>query len=226
MKTQKWLFILVVLFLMLASCTSQPKVTKPSQVLTSIPVQTTDTLLPTNTTVVTLPATATFTLMPSETMAITATQGPKFASFTVFNMVPEANGTLTLGLLVPGLKESLKVVIDSKQFFCVMDPAYLGRLFCTGPILHYEKSLVIKFMSLKGDFIAYEGTLVLPEPAALVPTLPACDPKTWCPDRGVKFHCETEVRTWYEPTCTVSTCVDLCGYCYSVDTCGNSKPKQ
>ena len=179
----------------------------------------TNTLAPTATT----PPIATFTLAPTHTETVTATQGPEFSKFNAFSFAKKTTELMMIGIQVPGLKKTLNITVNGKKFICGMDAAYPEKIFCTGPMLPIEKLLPIQFVSVTGDFVAFEGTITIP-PVQENSSTPLVNSDNWCPERGKNVTCETENRTWYSPPCVVSSCFDACGYYYSIDTCQNSTP--
>ena len=93
-----------------------------------------------------------------------------------------------------------------------------NRMYCNGPYYPAGKSVTLDFYLQDGANPVFQTAYVVnPSMTATV------DPSTLtlanCPVRGINPHCETEHRIADNGACTVSTCVDSCGYWYSVDTC-------
>jgi len=95
-------------------------------------------------------------------------------------------------------------------------------MFCIGPEFPHNRKVELAFYApkattepiFKTDYLI--APIKTPTPEGYIPPGDAN-----CPVRGINASCETEIRgeTWPGGPCIVSTCVDSCGYWYSIDTC-------
>jgi hypothetical protein len=216
-----FVIVLVISSLFLAACGSGifPKSTPTSSAVpptwTSVPSETpkpTQTLEPS----ATATFTSTATLPPTAT--ITPTPAPEFAKFKVFSFEFPTFGS-RIGILIPGLKSLVKVTMDGKSFDCTMDDLYKEKMFCVGPTLPMDKDIKVLFSLPGNNQPLYEGYTYLASSLFITPIPPGVN-MDLCADRGKNVSCETEIRenNAGEP-CKVSTCVDACGYFYSINTC-------
>ncbi len=209
----------------LAGCSSPtplpPTPEPPSPTPTAVPP--THTAVPSQTPLPSATASATLTPEPTLTPTITLTPTP-LADFTKFKMVSVAKKDygFQMAIQVPGLQNPTKVVIGTQEYMCIIDPAYPERMFCSGPEVLLNTNMDIFFYSLADNALLHQGVIYIPS-SIFFSYPPGID---WgaCPDRGKNVSCETENRVWFDPPCIVSTCVDACGYFYSIDTCQMSTP--
>jgi hypothetical protein len=123
---------------------------------------------------------------------------------------------------IPGIKENYRLVANQVPFTCNYAEKYANKLYCTGPVIRPYTEVSLVFLPLKGsDTPIFEtkyqmGSMTTP--TIPVETLKASNP-TNCPQHGVNVRCETEYRKNEGSCCIVATCVDACGYYFSVDTC-------
>jgi hypothetical protein len=185
--------------------------------------QPTNTQIPTETPSPTVIPSATATLLPTLTPTETLSPTP-VADFTKFKLlsVGKKEFGFQLVIQVPGLQSLADVQVAGKPFTCQIESTFPDRLYCNGPELKMDKELQIQFISKAGAPL-YSGFIFIPKSIFGFQYPEGID---WdaCPERGQSVSCETENRTWFEPPCVVSTCVDKCGYFYSIDTCKQSTP--
>lgn len=210
--------VLLVVMVTMAACSPAAAPAATQTVALPAPSETTlptDTVVPTFTSTVTSSPLPTLTFTP--TITFTATAG--VANFQVYSVGQQANG-MAIYFKIPGLKEAYKVVIDSnKDYSCFLDERYPERLFCYGPNIQLDENLPISFYPMGSNEAVYTGTINIPKAIFSTP-LPVGAARTWCPQRGEHVTCETENRLNLQgEPCIVSTCFDLCGYYYSINTC-------
>lgn len=224
-KKLLFLVLAIIMLVALPACSAfapQPTVT-PTALPPTATVAPSQTPVPSETPQPT--ATATLTLTPTETLVPTATETPTpmvdFPKFRLISVDKKA-GEMSLIFQIPGIKDVVPVKMDGKSLFCQVVAEYADRLFCQGPEFRIDSEMPVQFLNADGS-VAYAGTVFIPS-TIFAPTLPAMADMDACPDRGKNVSCETEDRVWFDPPCVVSTCVDACGYYYSIDTCKNSTP--
>jgi hypothetical protein len=171
----------------------------------------------------TLAPTATATTIPTitQTPPPTATSTPSvnYAQYKLLSVSLQPYGML-LGFQIPGLTDPLITRINNQLFKCVVDTKYPERMFCSGSALPLDKYLDIMFYNEDGADPIYTGQLIVASKIFAAPTPANKDMKNACPDDLESVKCETENRTDNAGNpCKVSTCVNRCGYLYSVNTC-------
>lgn len=123
---------------------------------------------------------------------------------------------------VPGIKENYRLDVSGIAYKCNLYPNLPDRIFCYGPQLPPYSQVKLSFLPVNGgtDPVYQVDYLIMPFKAPTVDprTIVAANPLT-CPVRGVNVSCETEYRILGDGYCIVATCVDTCGYYYSVQTC-------
>ncbi len=172
-----------------------------------------NTLLPTVTP--TLPLTSTPTVTSS------ATPRPVFAGFQV-DFVEYAYYGMQFAFKIPGIQQNYRLLANGISFKCTLYEKYPDKLYCTGPAIKPLTEIAFSFLPLAGSEVpVFEtkyklGSMITP--TINLETLAASNPTT-CPQHGVNVRCETEYRKIASGCCVVATCVDACGYYFSVDTC-------
>jgi hypothetical protein len=171
----------------------------------------------------TLALTNTSTTIPSATLpptpTATFTPAANYAQFKLLAVSKEPYGML-LGFQIPGLTDPLITRINTQLFKCTMDAKYPERMFCSGPALPLDKYLDILFYAVDGADPVYTGQLIIASQIFKAPTPANIDMSNACPEDLASVSCETENRTDKAGNpCKVSTCVNRCGYLYSVNTC-------
>jgi len=217
MMKSRFLFSLAILvILVLSSCSTAAPSAAPT-----LPPTATIPAVPSIT--VTLPPTATSapTITPLPTMTftptVTVTQGAEFGAATIKSIGPHKMGMM-LTLEVPGLNHLYKLKILDKLYTCSAVAQYPDRMYCYGPLFETGQYQEIAFLEPDSDVEAFRGSFLVPNLNS--PTsMPAGDPRTWCPERGQNVTCEVECRIGPNGPCIVATCFDACGYYYSVHTC-------
>jgi hypothetical protein len=185
----------------LASATTIPSKTqkpKPTSILTDTPA-------PTST----------------KTPTSTSTPTPVFSSFSVEFAETTSYGML-LGFQIAGVKDVYRLEVDGVAYNCSLSAKAPDHLYCYGQPFKSGKSVTLVFYQPTGDKIPiYQTTykVMLIDTPTLSPDDLIAAGKA-CKIRGVHVTCESEYRKMTDTTyCEVATCVDLCGYYYSVDTC-------
>lgn len=231
MKTKFFICILFVVALMvLSACDATPTSTltptplfTKTQTITEIP-RPTATLQPSYTAFSPSPTTTrTPSLTPTLTLTATMTPHPVFADFQVEYSEYTYYGML-IGFRIPGIKENYRLTVDGIDYPCTLNDKSPDHLYCHGPQLEKGRSVKLVFLPLKGDNTPlYETTYIIApmSTATLDPqALATAADGDKCAVRGIHVTCETEYRNNGEGGyCIVATCVDLCGYYYSVHTC-------
>jgi hypothetical protein len=171
----------------------------------------------------TVAPTATETIVPTETEtpmpSATSTPSVQYAQYKLLSVSQQPYGML-LGFQIPGLKEPLITRINTQLFKCTMEEKYPERMFCSGPALPLDKNLDVVFYAADGSDPVYTGELIIASQIFKAPTPANIDGSNACPDDLDSVTCETENRTDNAGNpCKVSTCVNRCGYLYSVNTC-------
>ncbi len=166
--------------------------------------------------------TSTPTVLPTDTATVTpsGTPRPTFAGFTVEYAQPASYGLL-IGFIIPGIKENYRLTVNDVVYTCELNTKAPDRLYCYGPQFVQGTTVKLVFMPLTGDNTPVFQTsykLILIGTPTLNPTA-LYEAGKACKIRGVHVTCETEYRRNGDTYCIVSTCVDLCGYYKSVDTC-------
>lgn len=214
---KRFFALLAVLFLVtltLAACTTPT----PAPTFTPAP---TDTATPQPSATLLPILTDTPTPLPTATLTATATWTPTpTPDFSQVRVTAQDYRAATSNYLIilafPGIKEPYLTRLNGNSYNCVLDENYPDQYFCVGPITGYMKPVAAEF-TRPGEttpfFTGYIGGYPFPEPTPL----PVGAPDTWCPLRGQHITCEPEYYTKYD--CWITTCYDLCGYYYSVDTC-------
>jgi hypothetical protein len=224
------LLVIAIVMALLPACTTatvppaQPTAIAPatalptsSQVPTQVPTSTqAPTPVPTDT-----PApTSTNTPVPS------VTPTPAFAGFSV-EFAESTTYGLVLGLTIPGVKDIYRLDVNDVAYTCSLSAKVPDHLYCYGKPFKQGETVSLAFYPPTGDKtpifqttykIVLSGTPTL-SPDDLIAAAKACK------IRGVHITCETEYRRSGDSYCEVSTCVDLCGYYYSVDTCPQGAEK-
>jgi hypothetical protein len=229
MKTRSLIYIFFVAALVvLSACNVAPTPTTltPTPPLTQTPAITetprpSATLVPSYTA---LPPSPTATITPSFTPTLTATLTPQpvFAGFQVEYAQLTYYGML-MAFRIPGIKVNYRLTIGGVDYPCDLNDKSPDHLYCHGPQLKNGQSAKLVFLPLKGDNTpVYETTylVTLLNTATVSPDMLATLGGDKCAVRGVHVTCETEYRNDGKGGyCIVATCVDLCGYYYSVHTC-------
>jgi len=138
----------------------------------------------------------------------------EYTQFTSYGML--------MGFHIPGIKENYRLQVNGVDYQCNLNDKAPDRLYCNGQQVKAGQTVKLAFLPLKGD-----NSPVFETSYQVVPYVTlTIDPRTLvaggvdaCAARGVHVTCETEYRNNGDTYCIVSTCVDLCGYYYSVDTC-------
>ena len=214
-----FLTLLLVAVVPACSAVAQPTPTptfEPPTATVVLPSETpkpTFTLAPTDTSTTILSA----TLPPPPTA--TFTPAANYAQFKLLAVSKESYGML-LGFQIPGLKDPLIARINTQLFKCTVDAKYPERMFCSGPALPLDRYLDILFYTEDGADPIYTGQLIIASQIFKAPTPANIDMSNACPEDLDSVSCETENRTDNAGNpCIVSTCVNRCGYLYSVNTC-------
>lgn len=201
---------------MTAATATPPPTRLPTQTETLRPSETTT---PSNTPLPTATATLPSTSTPSLTM--TATPRPIFAGFQV-EFVQYAYYGMQFAFFIPGIKLNYRLLANALPFKCSLYDQYPNKLYCIGPAIAPNTDVQLSFLPQTGsDTPVFEATYKLGSmitPTIDIRTLKASNP-TNCPQHGVNISCETEYRKNEGGCCVVATCVDACGYYFSVDTC-------
>lgn len=228
MRLPKFLFLLLMLGLMgLAACAAAPTTPPPATPQPSLPPAPTltETLppsatpLPSSTPQPSASATIPLTSTPQATSS--STPRPAFAGFHV-DFVEYTYYGMQFAFLIPGIKENYRLIANEIPYTCNFYEKYPNKLYCTGPAIRPYTEVNLAFLALKGsDTPLFEaqyqmGSMITP--TIPLETLKASNP-TNCPQHGVNVRCETEYRKIATGCCIVATCVDACGYYFSVDTC-------
>jgi hypothetical protein len=222
MKVKKFYFFLPLLLMVVVTACSavvQPTPTPTVEPPTATVVLPSETPKPT----FTLAPTDTSTTIPSATLppppTATFTPAVNYAQFKVLSVSKESYGML-LGFQIPGLKDPLITRINTQLFKCTVDAKYPERMFCSGPTLPLDRYLDILFYTEDGANPIYTGQLIIASKIFVAPTPANIDMNNACPDDLASVSCETEHRIDNAGNpCIVSTCVNRCGYLYSVHTC-------
>lgn len=219
----KMLFIsLALLMVVVAPACSTLAQTTPTATLeppTATMVLPTETPKPTFTLAPTDTATTTPTITQTPPPTATATPAVNYAQFKLLSVSKQPYGML-LGFQIPGLKDPLITRINTQLFKCVVDAKYPERMFCSGPAFPLDKYLDIMFYNVDGADPIYTGQIIVASKIFAIPTPANKDMTNACPDDLESVSCETENRTDNAGNpCKVSTCVNRCGYLYSVNTC-------
>lgn len=219
-----WISI-VAAIVILTACSASPTASlTPAPLPTQIPAET-ETARPsaTLTTSATTLATATKTLTPTptHTATLTATPRPSFAGFQV-QFVDYASYGMQFAFIIPGIQNNYQLDVNGQPFNCKLYEKYPDKLFCTGPAIPPKTHVKLTFLPLEGEktpvFVSNYLIAALITPTVDFQTSKGFNSEN-CPVRGVNVRCETEYRVNGGGCCVVSTCVDACGYYYSVDTC-------
>lgn len=222
----KFTLVLLVLSTLIAAChPAQPAVSTVTAVPTRAAASETPKPNPTSVpTFTALPPSATPTLVPSLTATPTLTPTQVFAGFRILYSDYQRWG-LMLAFYLPGVKEPYNLKVNKVPYTCTLFQNLPDQMFCIGPEFAHNRSVALAFYDPQNENEPIFSTDYLIAPVK-TPTpegyIPLTDPN--CPVRGINASCETEDRTNYDPPCVVSTCVDSCGYWYSIDTCENSVP--
>ena len=228
MKPHILIFIFIMVALLgLAACSAVPSLV-PTLTLTLPP-----TLLPTQTETIrpsltpvpsstaSPQATRTISVTSTLTETITATPRPIFAGFQV-DFVNYAYYGMQFAFTIPGIKLNYRLLANGTAFKCNLYDKYPNKLYCTGPAIKPNTEVQLSFLPMTGsETPVFEtnykmGSMITP--TIDIKTLQASNP-TDCPQHGVNVRCETEYRKNNGSCCVVATCVDACGYYFSVDTC-------
>lgn len=165
--------------------------------------------------------TPTLTLTSTATVTSSATPRPVFAGFQV-DFVEYAYYGMQFAFMIPGIQHNYRLLANGTSFKCTLYEKYPDKLFCTGPAIKPNTEVAFSFLPLAGsDTPVFESKYKLGSmitPTINLETLTASNPTT-CPQHGVNVRCETEYRKIASGCCVVATCVDACGYYFSVDTC-------
>lgn len=223
MKRIQFLLIVSVLSLLLSACqTATPIPPTATTAPTAIPAthtpQPSATVAPSATRV---PPTATATLAPTATATPTLTPTAVFAGFRILYSDYQKWG-LMLAFYIPGVKQPYDLQVNKVKYSCTLQPNLPDQMFCMGPEFPQNRKVELAFYApnatttpvFKTDYVI--APIKTPTPEGYIPPGDAN-----CPVRGINASCETELRgeTWPGGPCIVSTCVDSCGYWYSIDTC-------
>jgi hypothetical protein len=220
-----FLFVIAALMAILPACTTatvQPTAL-PSDTNTPLPSASP---VPSSTQVPTLAPSD--TPVPTDTLAPTSTQTaapsvtptPAFAGFSV-EFAENATYGLLMGFQIKGVKDVYRLDVNGEAYQCSLSSKAPDHLYCYGKPFKQGETVTLVFYPPTGDKtplfqttykVMLSGTPTL-SPADLIAAAKACK------IRGVGVTCETEYRNSGKSYCTVATCVDLCGYYYSVDTC-------
>lgn len=229
MKSLKLFQIIMLLSFVLSACQVATPVPASPTALPPTKPAATETLKPSNTpaptaTPVPPTATATATLVPSATPTATLTPTPVFAGFRVLYTEYQRFG-LMFAFSIPGIKQAYDLRVNKVKYSCSLYPKLPDQMFCMGPEFPHNRKVDLAFYApnaaanaepiYKIDHLI--APIKTPTPEWYIPKGTAD-----CPVRGIGVTCETEDRpvTWPGGPCIVSTCVDICGYWYSIDTCG------
>lgn len=162
----------------------------------------------------------------TDTPAPSVTPTPAFIGFSVEFAETTTYG-LMLGLTIPGVKDIYRLDVNDAAYTCSLAAKAPDHLYCYGKPFKQGETVSLTFYPPTGDKtpvfqttykIVLSGTPTL-SPEDLIAAAKACK------IRGVHVTCETEYRNSGSSYCEVSTCVDLCGYYYSVDTCPTGAEK-
>ncbi len=127
-----------------------------------------------------------------------------------------------LAFYLPGVKQAYDLQVNKVKYTCNLYNNLPDQMFCIGPEFPHNRKVELAFYTpkvtsepiFKTDYVI--APIKTPTPEGYIPPGDAN-----CPVRGINASCETEIRgeTWPGGPCIVSTCVDSCGYWYSIDTC-------
>lgn len=224
---KKSLFIVLMISFLLSACQAATPVlpsATPAPLPTKAPATATEAPKPSATAAptATLLPTATLTLAPSATATQTLTPTPAFAGFRILYSDYQKFGLLMV-FSIPGMKDPYNLTVNNVKYNCTLQEKLPGQLFCMGPDFPHNRKVDLAFFAPNQTQPAYKTEYVIapiktPTPEGYIPP-----GNSDCPVRGIGASCETENRpaTWPGGPCIVSTCVDICGYWYSIDTCGN-----
>ncbi len=158
---------------------------------------------------------------PTLTASSTATITPTSAFTALKIQAAEYRyGGFSIYFVLPGLQQSYRLEVEGTPFACDYKASLPDRLICSGPYFPAKKEVELAFFA--PDPAAAEPLFKMPyvvEPLMTATTDPKYIGTDNCPVRGINPKCETENRIADNGKCIVSTCVDSCGYWYSVDTC-------
>lgn len=216
-----YVFLTILLVVVVPACSAiaQPTPTPTLEPPTAMVVLPSETPKPT----FTLAPTDTSTTIPSATLppppTTTFTPAANYAQFKLQAVSKESYGML-LGFQIPGLTAPLITKVNTMLFKCTMEARYPERMFCAGPALPMDRNLDVLFYTSEGGAPVYSGNLIIASKIFVTPIPAGANTSNNCPERGTNVNCETEHRTDNAgQPCVVSTCVDACGYYYSVNTC-------
>ena len=194
-------------------------VASPTPESTPIPLPS-DTVVPTATS--TAEPTATQTISPTATVTLVPT--PDLTGIEVLGAGPN-NGYYLVNFFKPGIDRPYLVRTDSGiPFKCDLFEAYPDRLICYGPMLGWGTKVVFDFVDLDSGQKVYSLDYSLPDRdwGFEEKQLYSCVHPDACPQRGQGMHCENEERRDSKgQICIIGTCIDLCGFCVTIDTCDN-----
>jgi hypothetical protein len=218
MRTLRFTFLLLMGIsgiLVFAGCAASP-IPEP----TPIPLPT-ETAEPTAT--LTSEPTATATITPTATVTLVPT--PDLTGIEVLGAGPES-GFYLVNFYKPGIDKEYLVQTDSGiPFKCnIYKEAYPDRLICHGPMLSWGEKVQFSFIDPDTAQTVYALDYILPDRdyGFAEKKLYWCVHPDACPLRGQQMNCETEIRKdSHGKPCLWSTCIDLCGYCTSINTCDN-----
>jgi hypothetical protein len=169
-------------------------------------------------------ATPTPSASPSLTPSLTSTPSPTsaFIGFQIQASEYRYDG-LSIYFVIPGVTQAYRLEVNGQPYTCQVKADLPNRMYCNGPYHPAGQSVMLSFYTQDGAAPVFEVAYVVnPSMTATI------DPSTLtlanCPVRGINPKCETEHRVADNGACIVSTCVDSCGYWYSVDTCHYKTP--
>ncbi len=156
---------------------------------------------------------------PSATPTLTSTPSPTsaFAGFRI-QSAEYRYGGLSLYFVIPGVTQPYQLKVDGQPYVCQVQASLPDRMYCNGPYYPVGQSVTLDFYALQGSDPVFEVAYVVSPTMTETPDLSALS-IPGCTRRGINPKGETEHRIADNGSCTVSTCVDSCGYWYSVDTC-------
>lgn len=168
--------------------------------------------------------TPTIPLPPSvtPTKSVTPTQAPDFSGFQV-QFVEYKDFGMVIGFIIPGVTTPYKLTVNKQIYSCLIKPGIANHLYCSGVIIPEGTKVRLEFFEIGDETEIFQTNYIVSLPKTPTPDYFKLT-KPDCPVRGINARCETENRIAENGSCIVSTCVDSCGYWYSIDTCYYSTP--
>lgn len=217
-------FLLVLILGLMVACTPQAVQDTPESIPTAVPTEE-PTSIPTNTdtpippTETPVPPTDTPTEVPTATVTPSPTSAAVFEELRILGGHFNTAENSIIYLAFPKVDKDFKYVMDNHDYECELAADYPDRVTCFGRFLDNEQaeSVLVQVFDPITEIKLFEDYIYVP--MTLPPPVPCSPIGDECPVRGINMFCETEWRQESDGVCTVQTCYDSCGYCYSVHTC-------